>query len=190
MQPTRHNRFILALGSNATADIGANASILSDALERIKARGLTALRVSRYWRTPAWPPGAGPDFVNACALVEGEASVEAVLDTLHAIETAMGRVRTTRWAQRRIDLDLLAAGDLIRPDRATLARWMALPPEAQARETPDTLLLPHPRLHQRAFVLVPMAEVAPDWVHPVLGASVSQMLAALDPAETAGIIPL
>lgn len=184
------NRFILALGSNATAEIGSNASILSDAIERIKSRGLTALRVSRFWRTPAWPPGAGPDFVNACALVEGGQGVDEVLELLHAVEADMGRVRTTRWAQRRIDLDLLAAGDQVRPDRATLERWMALSPEAQGRETPDTLLLPHPRLHQRAFVLVPMAEVAPDWVHPVLGTSVAQMLAALDPAETTGIIPL
>jgi len=67
---------------------------------------------------------------------------------------------------------------------------MTLPPEAQAREAPDGLILPHPRLHQRAFVLVPMADVAPDWVHPLLKQSVRQMLAALNPAEIDAIQPI
>ena len=102
----------------------------------------------------------------------------------------MGRVRTQRWGQRVIDLDLLAAGDRVLPDPATQRHWMDLPEDQQRRLAPDTLILPHPRLHQRAFVLVPLADVAPDWVHPVLGQSVAQMRDALDPAEVAQIRPL
>lgn len=190
MHPTLRNRFILALGSNATADVASNALLLRDALARIKKAGLMPLAVSRFWRTPAFPAGAGPDFVNACALVDSAMPPDAVLSVLHGIEAAMGRVRTTRWAQRVIDIDLLAAEDAVLPDRQTVAHWIDLPPDAQAVQTPPGLILPHPRLHQRGFVLVPMAEVAPDWHHPLLGLSVAQMLAALDPAEIAAIAPI
>lgn len=190
MQPNLRNRFILALGSNATADVASNALILREALARIKESGLAIQAISRFWRTPAFPVGAGPEFVNACGVFGSDLPPGEVLSVLHAIEQAMGRVRTTRWAQRVIDLDILAAGDLVLPDLQTLRHWMALSPEAQARETPPGLILPHPRLHQRGFVLVPMAEVAPDWRHPLLGRSVTQLLAALDPAEISAIRPI
>lgn len=168
----------------------ANSHLLGDAIARIKEAGITILSLSRSYRTAAFPPGAGPDFANACAVFESDAAAGSLLQVLHGIEAAMGRVRERRWGQRVIDLDLLAAGDSILPDRDTLAQWMDLPAQAQARLIPDRLILPHPRLHQRGFVLVPMADVAPDWVHPRLGLSVRQMLAALDPAEIAAIRPI
>lgn len=76
------------------------------------------------------------------------------------------------------------------PDSATFEEWHGLSPREQAEATPDQLILPHPRLQDRAFVLVPLADVAPDWVHPILGKSVARMLADLPEADRAEIRPM
>lgn len=157
------------------------------ALRRAFGRGLV---VSRHWRSPAWPPGSGADFVNAVAMLPRMLPPEAVLARLHRIEAQMGRVRAGRWGTRVLDLDLIAVGPRVRPDVATLRRWMALPPARQAREAPDRLLLPHPRMQDRAFVLLPMAELAPRWRHPVTGRSVAGMVRALPMAKRLHAAPL
>lgn len=91
---------------------------------------------------------------------------------------------------RTLDIDLVALGDSVLPDGATQDAWRRLPPEAQVRTTPDRLILPHPRLQDRAFVLVPLADVAPDWVHPRTGQTVRQMLDALPAEDRAAVKPL
>ena len=80
-----------------------------------------------------------------------------------------------------LDLDLLAAGSTILPDTNTLDTWMSLPSETQRIRAPDQLILPHPRLHERAFVLVPLLDVAPFWRHPVLNRTVAELCASISP---------
>jgi len=184
------NLHLVALGSNATEREHSNVQLLKQAVAEIKAEGLVTLRLSRLFSTPAFPAGAGPDFVNAALVVESPLPPEGVLAILHRVEARMGRVRRERWGQRVIDLDLLASGDRVLPDEAALRDWMALPLTEQMRRAPDRLILPHPRMHERGFVLVPLADVAPDWRHPLTGQSVREMLAALDPAEIAAIRPI
>ena len=154
----------------------------------VAALGPVAAR-SRLWRSPAWPPG-GPPYVNAALLLRTGLPPEALLARLHAIEAAFGRERRGRWAARTLDLDLLAVGPLVLPDPGTQARWRDLDPERQGREAPGELVLPHPRLQDRAFVLVPLGEVAPGWRHPLLGLTAAEMLARLPPGAAAGIEPL
>ncbi|MCB1408914.1 MAG: 2-amino-4-hydroxy-6-hydroxymethyldihydropteridine diphosphokinase, partial [Rhodobacteraceae bacterium] len=85
---------MLALGSNAFADLSTNAALVMDAVEKIKGAGFKKLRLGRLFSTPAFPAGAGPDFVNACAVAESPLTPAQALAALHAIEAEMGRVRT------------------------------------------------------------------------------------------------
>ncbi|MBB3984296.1 2-amino-4-hydroxy-6-hydroxymethyldihydropteridine diphosphokinase [Sagittula marina] len=98
---------------------------------------------------------------------------------MHEIEADFGRARLQRWGSRTLDLDLLAVGDTILPDPETYDTWQRLTPQEQTCQTPDQLILPHPRLQDRAFVLVPLMDVAPTWQHPVLRQSTAELCAAL-----------
>ncbi len=202
MQDTPHERpsrlreqrrtALVAFGANIATDGLKLSDTLQLARHRLTEAGLGEARISALYRTPCHPQGAGPDYLNAVAAFSVEKSISAnqIIAILHETEAAFGRSRARRWAARTLDLDLLALDDLVLPDAATQDAWRALPPERQMIEAPETLILPHPRLQDRGFVLVPMADVAPDWVHPRLGLTTRQMLAALPPEDLARIRPL
>ena len=122
---------------------------------------------SRFYRTLPIPASAQPWYVNAVVSIETRLQPETLLNLLHGIETRLGRVRRERNEARAIDLDLLDYNGFIRDE----------PP-----------VLPHPRMHERAFVLLPLAEIAPGWKHPVLGLPVEQLIARLPPGQTAQVI--
>jgi 2-amino-4-hydroxy-6-hydroxymethyldihydropteridine diphosphokinase len=146
----------IALGSN----LGDSHQILEDALKRLaQTPGITLQACSSWYQTkPVGPPQ--PDFLNGCALLEVKLTPQELLETLLGIEAQFGRVRQERNGPRTLDLDLLLFDHLI-------------------LDTP-TLKLPHPRMHERAFVLVPLAEIAPDWVEPVSGKAIAQLVQTVD----------
>jgi 2-amino-4-hydroxy-6-hydroxymethyldihydropteridine diphosphokinase len=158
-------------------------------MEAVAALGEGGACASRLWRSPAWPPGGLP-YVNAAMAIRTRLPPDDLLAALHGVEAAFGRERRARWAARTLDLDLLALGGLVRPDAATQARWRALDPGRQGREAPDGLVLPHPRMQDRAFVLLPLREVAPDWRHPLLGLDAGGMILGLSPEAADGVAPL
>lgn len=193
-QPTvGHKELIIAhvaLGSNATSSSGLPQITLQQAKKAISSDSVKVLAESRFFHSPAFPKGNGPDYVNAAITIETTLSAGALLTFLHSIETKFERVRDARWGTRTVDLDLLDFGGQIAPDLATVAQWIDLPLEQQMIHPPEQLLLPHPRMQDRAFVLIPLADIAPTWVHPMSGKSVQELLLALPDAEKEAIYPL
>jgi len=109
---------------------------------------------------------------------------------LHEVEKNAGRIRKKRWGTRPLDLDLLAQENCVLPNPETFLRWRNMPLSAQLEETPDEIILPHPRITDRGFVLIPMRDVMPDWVHPVTGETLDQLISALPEGACDGITPL
>jgi len=179
--------YLVALGANLKSQAGNPAETLAAALQSLAGEGLELAALSRFYRTPCFPKGEGPDYVNAAAAYRSAWPPEKVLAALHRVEADFGRERKKRWAARNLDLDLIAAGNRIVPNRDVLDRWMGLTLDLQKVKMPDQLILPHPRIQERAFVLVPLADIARDWVHPVLDLSVREMLDALPEADRAEV---
>lgn len=156
---------LVAIGANLPGRDGeapvATCRRAVEAMRRIPDVRLSA--VSRWYETAPVPSSAQPDYVNGIARLEGEIAPAALLARLQAIEAGEGRRRGVPNAARTLDLDIIAMGDLV-------------------RAAPDPIL-PHPRAHLRLFVLVPLAEVAPGWVHPVLHRPVEALIAGLPPAR-------
>ncbi|MCG7522101.1 2-amino-4-hydroxy-6-hydroxymethyldihydropteridine diphosphokinase [Ruegeria sp. Ofav3-42] len=178
---------VIALGANLKLREYGPKVTLQRAIDAILRQGVVIRATSRFFETPCFPVGAGPDYVNAAALIETDRTPPELLNLLHQIEHEFGRERVQRWGMRTLDLDLVCYDDLILPDRPEFDRWLTLPAEEQTQKAPDQLILPHPRLQDRAFVLVPMADVAPDWRHPVLGRTVTEMLADLPAGDIAAV---
>lgn len=183
-------RVLVALGGNLPGPAGPPEVAIPTAIDRIRA-GLTGAErlrgQSALYRTPCFPAGAGPDFVNAVIDLDLSGAPRAILDRLHALEAAFGRRRLRRWGGRTLDLDLLDVGGAVLPDVSTFSYWRDLAESRQGADAPDQLIAPHPRLQDRAFVLVPLRDAAPDWRHPVSGLGAAEMLARLDPDEIAQI---
>ena len=182
--------FLVALGSNLGSYAGDTSNTLASALRILATKGVTLRRISRFFATPCFPAGAGPDYVNACAVLRCDGTPQEVLSLLHRIEAEFDRERVQRWGSRTLDLDLLAAGETVLPDADTQALWRGYDVATQRERAPTQLILPHPRLQDRAFVLVPLADVAADWRHPATGRSVAEMLAALPTKDRAAAQPI
>ena len=183
-------RCLISLGSNKGVNNVGPKMVLDHCLAMLDNESVTISSTSNYYSTPAFPPGSGPNFVNAVAEIRTNLTPRDLLSFIHEVEKELGRTRDVRWEQRVIDVDLLSLGETVLPDLATYLRWVNLPLVQQKVETPSELILPHPRIADRPFVLVPLRDVAPDWVHPVSGNSVDEMLSLFSAAEIAEIRPL
>ena len=153
-------RVAIALGGN----LGDSQRILSEAIAVIdQTLSIDVIARSPFYRTaPVGPPQ--PDYINACITAQTSLSPVALLHRLLSIENQFGRVRQERWGARSLDLDLLFYGN----------RQIDI----------SGLTVPHPRLHERSFVLVPLTDIAPDWQHPILRQTTAQLLSKL---STAGV---
>ena len=184
------NFCLIALGANLPGATGDTAKNLIYSLRLIEAAGIRITNQSHWYATRAYPKESGPDFINAVVRAETDLDAPAILHHLHDIEAQIGRTRNLRWGARICDLDLLSWNDCILPNLETFEYWRNLPFARQTKETPTELILPHPRIQDRGFVLVPLAEILPDWVHPVLGKTAKAMRDALPKATLQEIRPI
>jgi len=149
---------LLALGANLPGPAGSPADALRAALARLEERGVKIHSVSSFYETPAWPDPEQPAYINAVAAVETTLQPVELLTLLHGVETAFGRLRSAPNATRTLDIDLL---------------------DYEGRILTEGITLPHPRIRERSFVLVPLVQIAPDWRHPVTGERAADLLAGL-----------
>jgi 2-amino-4-hydroxy-6-hydroxymethyldihydropteridine diphosphokinase len=157
---------LIGIGANLRSPTtGSAIDTCLSALAECYLRGMRTTRLSSWYRAAPVPTGPMPWYVNAVAAIETELGPEDLLRVLHSVEAGFGRQRSTPNAPRVLDLDLLAWGRVMQDGPA--------------------LVLPHPRLQDRAFVLRPLAEIAPVWRHPTLGLTAEAMLARLWPGQIA-----
>jgi 2-amino-4-hydroxy-6-hydroxymethyldihydropteridine diphosphokinase len=149
---------LIALGANLPSLAGPPAQTLAAALSSLENRNIKIRAVSSFYGTPAWPDPSDPPFINAVAALETGFEPNALMKILHEVETEFGRKRSVPNAPRTLDIDLI---------------------DYQGRIIPGDPQLPHPRAASRAFVLVPLREIAPLWRDPVSGQSVDELLAGL-----------
>ena len=155
---------LVGIGSNLPATgFASPLQTAAAALEALPTAGVRVARRSRWYQSEPVPPSDQPWYVNAVAIVEAGLPPLRLLEALLALESRFQRHRGAANAARTLDLDLLDHDGLICDG--------------------PRLTLPHPRLHQRRFVLAPLAEIAPRWRHPILGAAADALLARLPPGQ-------
>lgn len=148
--------------------LGANLSnpklTFQKAVKSLDARGVSLVKMSGLWQSPAWPPGSDqPDYINACAEVDFNGDARALLNILHVVEAEFGRERSVKNAARTLDLDLLDFnGEIVEQ---------------------GGMIIPHPRMLSRGFVLFPLSEISPDWRDPVQNMRVEDWIARIPLAD-------
>jgi 2-amino-4-hydroxy-6-hydroxymethyldihydropteridine diphosphokinase len=181
---TKNNhQFLIALGSNIGLATSRPVDIIKEAIIELSKSGIILKSLSRFYETPAYPKGSGPNFVNSVVKAETNYSAYAILQRLHKIEEKFERRRNSRWSARTLDLDLLALEEQVLPSKEVFQYWCDLPLSEQKKKTPNELLLPHPRIQDRAFVLLPLLDVEPNWLHPILNKTAVQLYQKL-PEQT------
>jgi 2-amino-4-hydroxy-6-hydroxymethyldihydropteridine diphosphokinase len=159
----------IALGSNLAGRFSNPEAAVEAAIAALESVDIQLVTSSRLYRSAAWPDPSDPEFVNAVVRVETALPASVLLARLHEIETEFGRERRHVNAPRTLDLDIVDYGGTV-----------SAPGEAP--------ILPHPRLADRAFVLLPLMDIAPGWRHPVTGQTIRVLVAALP--DPSGATPL
>lgn len=161
---------LIGLGSNLTTEqFKSSKEVIEAALKLFADYGIDVIKISKFYETEPVPKSDQPWFVNVVASVATKYNASELLRKLHAIENELGRVRRERWEARTIDLDLLCYNKEIIPEEK---KWL----EVSKYPSYDQPIIPHSRLHERDFVLIPLLEISKEWKHPVLKKTALQML--------------
>jgi 2-amino-4-hydroxy-6-hydroxymethyldihydropteridine diphosphokinase len=160
-------KILVGLGANRPGPWGAPAATIKRALGEMEKTGIVVEAISPLYETAAIGRARQPAYINAVVLIDSNLSPEALLRRLKSIERRAGRRGGRPWGPRSLDIDIIDHKGLVRHWRARQAEF----PRAGTRP----LVLPHPLMHERPFVLKPLLDIAPDWRHPVLGRSIGAL---------------
>lgn len=192
---------VIALGSNMETDAGSPLTLINKSINLLTDNNITVLARSPIYRSAPFPPMDQPDFLNAVVTAGTDIPPDDLMALLHDIETELGRKRRIRWEQRPIDIDLIdyhkyvtitsdkyvstaknqCLSECPNFSRASKPLIQAGIPVEVAKPLP--LTLPHPRAHERAFVLLPLRDIAPDWRHPCFDLGVEDLILNLPPGQ-------
>lgn len=170
---TQKKPFWLSLGSNLPYGELQPVDVLKAAIAELESAGLEQITVSRFYQTEPVPKSDQPNFVNCAVAGQTTHDAQGLLKLCQSIEQSFERDRTTRWGARTLDIDIIGYDRSIWP---SFDEWHAIASAMCAETTMPELVLPHPFMHLRAFVLEPLCDVAPDWQHPVFGSTAQDLL--------------
>ena len=180
----------IAYGANMPGPFGDPRDTLEIVFSELRKYNLEILRKSRLYTSLAFPDPEKPKYLNGCFELRANCEALTILGRLKSIEIKMGRRESARWDSRVCDLDLLAYSNEIHPSPEVFNYWYKMSLRTQMITKPGELLLPHPRLQDRAFVLKPLMEFASDWIHPIIKLSVKEMLEALPKKDQESVVLL
>ncbi|MBO6503264.1 MAG: 2-amino-4-hydroxy-6-hydroxymethyldihydropteridine diphosphokinase [Kordiimonadaceae bacterium] len=178
---------ILGLGANLPFAGAGPAPNLRAAINEISATTISNVTVSGFYLSTPVPHTDQPDFVNCVMSGTTQLSAKELMARCQSMETQYGRERDGRWQARTLDIDILDYGGQILP---TAGDWTKLMQDGRDGTIAADLIVPHPRLHERGFVLKPLAEIWPDWSHPVLGKTALELLNSLGSEEVDDVRPI
>ena len=181
---------LIAWGANIPGPYGNPSETHKAVLKELELAEFIILKKSRLYASVAFPDPQMPQYLNGCLELKIDCKASDLLSFLKLIETKMGRQQNARWGSRTCDLDLLNFDNQVCPSWKTFNYWYKLPFEKQLIKKPNELLLPHPRIQDRAFVLKPLMEVAASWVHPVLNLTTKEMFNAIPCEERDKVISI
>jgi len=160
---------LIGIGANlGNAEFASPRATCEAAVRAIEEAGVVVLRQSGWFKSAPVPASSQPWYINGVIAVETALNPEPLMSLMASIEERFGRTRGAKNAARTLDIDLIAYGDLV-------IGW--------DQDETDGLCVPHRRMNERGFVLLPLQEIAPDWLHPVLHLPLTEMIAVLDPSQ-------
>ncbi len=178
---------LLSLGSNVPCRGMEPSDIIEAAIIAIRTSGVDEIEVSKFYETEPVPKSEQPNFINCVVAGVTEKDAQDLLAICQTIELSFDRERSTRWGPRTLDIDIIDYDSQVYPNDRT---WRSVAGEANPHADIPELILPHPRLHQRAFVLKPLCDLAASWMHPVYAKSCRDLLMALPDLSRAGVVPV
>ena len=182
------NNYVVVLGSNLPSEFGNSAETLKKCAGEIKSSpAVDSLFESNWYISSSFLDKREPRYVNVGIRFSTNLEPIELLNFTSGLENKYGRKRQRRWDPRTCDIDILLCDQLILPNKLSFVKWLKLDLSDQMKLIPNELILPHPRLQERAFFLNPLNDLQPDWIHPFLKIKAKEMLDSLPPNELQNI---